>query len=318
MTFNLNIKKTLLVSSKLFLFFLCCWLIFKNITSEKNFYNVFSKLDIKYILIILLLTTLSIFIQIFIQFNTFLKIKKIKINFHNFYKIFLNSQLASIILPHSGLVYNAYKLNKLGLSYKDFLNIKVFLAWFYLSFLSFLYSFEILIFGYATINNFIFPIFIFGILISSSLIIIPLFFKKFIKFNFKNNLITKIYDVIKNAILSPLNYNKENFFNFLIRYGLIIHIVHFLIIYLLFLSLNINQSFSLIILFFVINSFLDQIPITPKNLAISELIFGLLSTEVGLGFEFGVAIKLCLRIFFFTNLIIMSLVYNVVKYDEIK
>ena len=54
---------------------------------------------------------------------------------------------------------------------------------------------------------------------------------------------------------------------------------------------------------FVINSFLDQVPITPKNLAISELIFGMVSSNIGLGFEFGVAIKLLLRLFFFIRFI---------------
>ena len=53
-------------------------------------------------------------------------------------------------------------------------------------------------------------------------------------------------------------------------------------------------------------------PITPKNLAISELIFGVVSSGVGLGFEFGVAIKILLRLFFFVNLVSLTIFYNAI------
>tara|TARA_A100001015_G_C15033978_1_gene734882 strand:- start:365 stop:1309 length:945 start_codon:yes stop_codon:yes gene_type:complete len=306
-------KNYIILLIKLVLFFLSCYLIYKNISSEKNFYSVFKDIELQYLLIIFFLTTVLIFIQIYIQFKTFLKIKKIKINFNYYSKIFFNSQLASIILPHSGLVYKAYKLNKFGLPYKDFLNIKLFLAWFYLSYFFLLYSVELIMFGRDILEDYLIMVFFVGISLSSSIFILPFIFNRYAKSNFTNTFIQKIYNFILNVILSPLNYNKLKLFNFLISYGLISHVISFIIIFLFFLALNLNLNFSLIVLFFVVNSFLDQVPITPRNLAVSELIFGIISSQVGLGFEFGVAIKLFLRIFFFINLIVMALIYNIVK-----
>ena len=103
-----------------------------------------------------------------------------------------------------------------------------------------------------------------------------------------------------------------NFYKFLGFCGLINQILSFIVIYLLFLALNIKIDFSIIVIFFIVNSFLDQIPITPKNLAISELVFGLVSVNVGFTFEFGVLIKLILRLFFFINLVTLTVLYNII------
>ena len=110
----------------------------------------------------------------------------------------------------------------------------------------------------------------------------------------------------------PINLKNYQFYKLLSLCGLIGHILSFIIIYLLFLTIGIDLKFSVIIIFFIVNSFLDQVPITPKNLAISELIFGIVSQNIGLTFEFGVVIKLLLRLFFFINLVTLTIFYNAV------
>ena len=57
---------------------------------------------------------------------------------------------------------------------------------------------------------------------------------------------------------------------------------------------------------------MDQIPITPKNLVVSELVFGIISQNMGLTFEFGVLVKLLLRLFFFINLVTLTIFYNAI------
>ena len=69
------------------------------------------------------------------------------LTFAQYSKNFFNSQIMSFILPHTGSFYKAYELKKFELSYKDFVGINLFLAWFYLFFFVAFYSFEILIFG---------------------------------------------------------------------------------------------------------------------------------------------------------------------------
>ena len=106
-------------------------------------------------------------------------------------------------------------------------------------------------------------------------------------------------------------FKKNNFFLVLSFYGLISHIFSFLLIFLVTKYLNLELLFSQIIIFFVVNSFLDQVPITPKNIGISELFFGIIGSSLGLGFEVGILIKITLRIFYCINLIFYSILLNI-------
>ena len=80
--------------------------------------------------------------------------------------------------------------------------------------------------------------------------------------------------------------------------------------YLLIQSLNLNIDFQFIIIFFVINSLLDQIPITPKNIGISELAMAFVGMQGGLIFSQGLMIKLVLRIISIFPILLVSSYYN--------
>lgn len=315
---NLNNKNYLLLLIKSSILLLSCYLIYKNINIEKKFFLIYQNLDLKYFFTILTITFILTHLQIFVQLKSFFQIKKNFINFREYAKIFFNGQMISFILPHSGTVYKAYKLKNLNFSYKDFIGINLFLAWFNLFFFVIFYSFEILIFGDEILKNYYIILFLAGILFAITVISIPFLYQKFFKIKFKNILISKIYNIITYIVMLPINLKNYQFYKFLSLCGLIGHILSFIIIYLLFLTLGIDLKFSVIIIFFIINSFLDQVPITPKNLAISELIFGVVAQNIGLTFEFGVVIKLFLRLFFFINLVTLTIFYNAISFQNNK
>ena len=303
-------KNYLFFIFKILIFIISCYLIYSNISNEKKFFYVFNQIDITSFLVVLLITIILNHIQIFVQIKAFLRKKMNDISFIKYSKIFFNSQMISFILPHSGIIYKTYELKKFNLSYKDFIAVNLFLTWFYLFFFIAFYSFEILIFGNNILGSYSLFIFAIGILASLTLFILPFLYNKFIKIDFKNKIFSKVYDTLNYILLLPVTFMNKKFFKFLAIYGVLGHILSFLLIYLLFNSIDQNIKFSFIILFFVTNSFLDQVPITPKNLAISELVFGMVSSNIGLGFEFGVAIKLLIRLFFFINLISLTILYN--------
>ena len=315
---NLNNKNYLLLLIKSSILLLSCYLIYKNINIEKKFFLIYQNLDLKYFFTILTITFILTHLQIFVQLKSFFQIKKNFINFREYAKIFFNGQMISFILPHSGTVYKAYKLKNLNFSYKDFIGINLFLAWFNLFFFVIFYSFEILIFGDEILKNYYIILFLAGILFAITVISIPFLYQKFFKIKFKNILISKIYNIITYIVMLPINLKNYQFYKFLSLCGLIGHILSFIIIYLLFFTLGIDLKFSVIIIFFIINSFLDQVPITPKNLAISELIFGVVAQNIGLTFEFGVVIKLFLRLFFFINLVTLTIFYNAISFQKNK
>lgn len=310
---NSNTKKNyFLFSLRILILSAAVLLIYYNINLEKNIFLSFGKININYFIFVYILILFLTHLQIFVQLESFYQLKMKKIGFKKYSRIFFNSQIISFILPHSGAFYKAYQLKNYNLSYKDFIGINLLLAWFYLFYYMIFYSFEVLIFGKNIFNNYYLIVFGLGIIFSLFIFGLPFIYKKFINLNFKNILISKIYNAITYIAMLPINIKNINFYKFLSFCGLINHILSFVVIYLLFLALDIKINFSIIIIFFIVNSFLDQIPITPKNLAISELVFGLVSVNVGFTFEFGVIIKLILRLFFFINLVTLTILYNII------
>ena len=305
-------KNYLLFFIKSVVLLISCYLIYKNINLEKNFFAEVQKIKINFFLIVLLITFFLTHLQIFVQLKSFYEINRNFIDFKKYAKIFFNGQMISFILPHSGTLYKAYKLKGFDLAYKDFIGINLFLTWFYLFFFIIFYSFEILIFGSEILKNYYLLIFFIGLLFSLSIFSIPFAYKKFFKVNFKNILVSKIYNLITYIVMMPLNLKTYRFYKFLSICGLINHAISFIVIYLLFMTIGYDLNLSFIIIFFVINSFMDQIPITPKNLVLSELVFGLVSQNIGLTFEFGVLVKLLLRLFFFINLVTLTIFYNLI------
>lgn len=311
----INIRKNFLLIFKLSILIVTCYLVYKNLNNQENLVILIDQLDYKYSIVIFILFIIASHLQIYITMNTIMMKLVKRLKFRYFAKLFFNSQIISTILPHSGLVYRAYELKKIDLSYTDFIGVNYFLAWFYLFFSLILYSIEILIFG-LELENYRYILFIFCIATGLGTYFIPFLFLLIPRLNFKKKIVQKIYEKIRYIYLIPIEFKNNRFFKFLSINGLIGHIINFLLIYFTIKSVNIDLSISQIVIFFVINSFLDQVPIIPKNLGISELVFGLVSSSMGLGFEVGLFIKLILRCFSFINLIFFSIIYNLTLIKE--
>ena len=133
-------KTNILLFFKMSILLFSCYLVFRNLNNEEDLVNLKNQLDYKYSIIILILFLIASHLQVYITINTIMiKLGK-KINFTYFARLFFNSQIISSIFPHSGLVYRAYQLKKINLSYTDFIGINYFLAWFYLFFFLIFYS----------------------------------------------------------------------------------------------------------------------------------------------------------------------------------
>jgi hypothetical protein len=78
--------------------------------------------------------------------------------------------------------------------------------------------------------------------------------------------------------------------------------------------LGIPIQFNNLILIFVVNSLLDQLPvITPKNIGVSEVIFGYLAEMGGLNFDYGFLFKFFLRFF---NLFALIILFFLLKFQN--
>ena len=294
-----------------------CSLIILNELKDPNYkiLNYFENIVIEGLIFLIFLSFLSNFFQLSTNKELIeLSIKK-KINNFYFCKIYFNSQILNISLPFSGLAYRAYYLKKLTLSYKEFFSLNFYLMSFGIYFSFFLYGILILIIDDTILD---YKYIISSFLICSAIIVFYLIrLNKYIVSAFKLLKLKFISNFLNIVFLfkTKLNFYKSN--KILIKYTLMIHFVNFTLIYLAINLLSNNQiSFEIIIIFFVMNSALDQFPITPKNLGISELVFGYLSTAYGLSFELGIAIKLLIRLLYFSHLYIAVIIFNIINNNK--
>ena len=96
--------------------------------------------------------------------------------------------------------------------------------------------------------------------------------------------------------------------------GFLNHLISFLIIFFILKMLGIPIQFNNLILIFVINSLLDQLPIiTPKNIGVSEIIFGYIAEIAGLNFDHGFLFKFFLRFF---NLFALIILFFLLKFKN--
>ena len=305
-------KKLFVGLLKLSIFIVCVIIIIKNILNENQALETLFNIDIRYIFFIFIFSFLIIYLQTRCIYNVIINTTEINLKFHDWNKIFFNSQIFNMLLTSSGFFYRAIKLKSFSLSFHSFISINYFLAWFYLFFFLLFYTSEILIFArnfyiysYSPIPFLI----VLNLIVFFSPFIILYFFPKNLKF--AGSVVEWVYD----KSFSILSFSKKNLFNkklffILIKFGILSHLTQFCTMYLLIQSLNLNIDFQFIIIFFVINSLLDQIPITPKNIGISELAMAFVGMQGGLIFSQGLMIKLVLRIISIFPILLVSSYYN--------
>ena len=314
---NYKIKNLIIFISKFFILIICGYIMLLNLKNPQfKLSDYIFNLNFYLFLILLFFTFLINFIQLNLNRLIYQIYLNRKLEFLSFSKLFFNAQLLNILIPYSGNFYKAYFLKKLNLKYKVFLSIYFYFFLFGMFYFFLLYSLEIFIFGdILAINKNLVSIF-FALISFSALF--TLYFHKKIEMII-NLLKLKIFTSLIELIFSFFkikNFKKVSMT--MIKYNSILHLLNFLIIFLI--IENISQStidFNTIMIFFVINSVLDQLPITPRNIGVSEVVFGLSANSLGMSFEFGLAIKLILRAVYFVHLIISTIIVNILSNDTI-
>lgn len=290
-----------------FFFFLLCgiYLFLKTTDGSTKIFSLIGQINLFFFTVCIIFTLIFILSTVYINkiiYDYFVK-KKFTNKF--FFYSFIKSQLLSYVFSILGIFYRYYIFRK-KIILSDFIYVNFFIIWFFLFFYLALYSFELLIFGssFFPLN---FYIFFFLISLSISIFILP-----------------KIFGIIREKFLIKLLNNFQLFkkrkinFNNIYSYlsmkffflGFLSHLFSFLQIFSIIQMLNFPITFNNLIIFFVINCLLDQLPITPKNVGIGEIIFGHLAVSIGLSFDYGVLLKFLLRIFNLSTLLILFTLIN--------
>ncbi len=306
-------KKSFFNILKIAVFLFCFYIIGKNIFNEDKALEAIINFDYQYLIVIVFLSYILIFLQTRCIYNVILYTTDVKIKFTEWNQIFFNSQIFNMLITTSGFIYRAYKLKKFSMSLQNYININYFLAWFYLFFLLIFYSLEIYIFA-NSFTIYSYPPSYFLFLLTILIFIFPFCVLYIFPKNFK--LGGSIIEWIYEKSLNILFFSKQSILNkklllMLVKFGLFSHFFQFLTMYLLIKALNYDVSLQFIIIFFVINSLFDQIPITPKNIGITEIAMAFVGMQGGLIFSQGLTIKLLLRIINALTILSVSLFFNI-------
>jgi hypothetical protein len=292
-----------------FLLFCSIYLFLKITDGSDKFFFLIDQLNLSYLILIIIFTLIFILSTVYTNMIIYNKFLKKKLNNNFFFYTFIKSQILSYVFSLIGIFYRYYIFKK-KIYLLDFIHINFFIIWFFLFFYLILYSFELLIFG-SLFFPFNFYIFFIIILTSTFIFILP----KILKVIEKKFLI-KLLNNLKFIINKKINFHSYySYLSIKIFFlGLFSHFFSFLQIFFIVKMLNIPIIFNNLIIFFVINCLLDQLPITPKNIGISEIIFGHLAVLIGLTFDYGVLFKFFLRFF---NLSILLILFSIIKLKNI-
>lgn len=272
---------------------ICLGLIAKIVLDEKKYLDIFFNLNFYNFFPSLFL---SIFISISYSqliFNILLSTTKVKISQRSWLFVFFNSQFLDTI-PFAGFFYKAVRLKKFNLAYSQYLfsYLFIFVCWIILY--CFFFFVDISVYSFFSKNlDYLHYGFIFLTVCILSFFLIYLFNNFINNFNFKKYIFLQIKELI-NFI--KLNIFKNKNIKIFLKYGSLIHIMEFLLYFVVIQFLGLDIDFRAIFLIFLVNSIIDFFPVTPKNIGFSEFMSGLLLNLIGFNFTTGVLIKVFIRI----------------------
>ena len=290
-------------------FFILMYILSSDQIIVKKNLVLFSIVDFLSILLI------SILYLYFVSYRFFFVFKKyaiIELKQFFWHKLFLIGQIASMLIPQSGIIINATVLKNIhNLNYINYFKI-------YLNFL--IYELLILFFFFGIFFNYQFasldiinlPV---GISISISAFIFLIILIALQTFDKKiNNLkLSKIKKIINYFIMLKV---RNLFLLKIIFYTLLKVICRFLIFLYISQILNLETSVYTIFILFLLSVLLDFVKITPQNIGISEIIIGLSASQIDLAFSEGALLRLYVRSFDYLSFFLIYLclsVYEIVQ-----
>ena len=287
----------------------CIGFVLNFMSSEDNFIKIFISLKINYLLYSILASLVLLVFYCKFFFSILSKITSLRTSFRNFRFIYFSSQLYNFI-PFLGLFYRAIRLKKYKLSYSNYLYSYLFINWqFFITFLSF-FIIEIIFFYFYFEENIFLNLLIINVSIFLIINIIVISFSKiFIKYNFSNLFKSHILNL---SVFLNKNFNLINL-KYFFKVSIIIHLLEFIIFYLISLCLNMNLELSQIIVFFIIITIIDFFPITPQNFGFSELSLALIMSNFGFSFTEGALLRLFVRLSNVISVIVLYYSMHLIK-----
>jgi N-acetyl sugar amidotransferase len=270
----------------------CTFIIYLNIRSENIIRSTLDTIHFIDFTIPFFLGLIIMILWSILVFNTLKGTVDLKIKYKTWAKIFFNSQFYNFI-PFGGFIYKGVQLQRYNISYRNFLFNYLFIIWIFAIFSFLIFSLELAIFIDFSLSFFIFPVILIFPVFAISIFFGPFFLMRVSKkFNLSDRFSNFFYDLSTFLIKSikKNNVKKKLFYNFFI-----IHIFDFFLYLSVINFLDLPISVKTVFLIWLINTIIDLFPITPQNIAVSELLAAFSGTFLGINFTSGMLVRIFVR-----------------------
>ena len=288
-----------------------------EIINNKNLIINIIDNNITFLLILLILQLFYILIYNFRTYSLYKNFLKKSVSIYLWSTFFFRSLIYNISINSAGTIYRALILKRMGIKYVKFLAIFyiLFISYFIINF--FYVLLEIFFFTDLNLKIKLFYLFLFLLLLFICVALpklLTLILKRIIFININ---VKKILNILSFLIKFFKKKSLNKHFNSIFFLGSALHIFELLIFYISYKIFIIDISFEKILFLFAISFLLDRIPFLSNVIGSNEIIFGFLSTYLGLLFHEGVMIKFIIR---FTGMlvVILSFIYSIIFFKTKK
>ncbi len=234
-------------------------------------------------------------------YRFFLVVKKLshqKIGLWMCIKSVILNRFLSACAPQTGNVYQSILLKqKYQVSYTQFISSLVALTWFDTCLnLSLALIFIVIISPTITIGNFL-ASHVLSLLILV-IFILPVAFESLLsRFNFKNKISVWLHGRLSELFSSVISSVKDiRHLSRLLGTGVLSFLNTLVIFYLCFKSIGISLDWAAIAFYHVILKLLNTILITPGNIGVREIAYGIISEQMSLSMGEGIIVSMVMRI----------------------
>lgn len=310
------LKKILYYSSyiKFFVIVICVSIVYWNVKNEDIISETLQKIELKNFIFPLILGIVIMTLWSNLIYNTLKGTLNLNIKFQTWAKIFFNSQFYNFI-PFAGFFYKGIQLNRYNISYKNYLFNYLFIIWSFSIFAFLIYAIEIAIFVDYKLNFFFVPIVLLFPFLSLSIFLLPKISELILNKIKTNNRIKSFFEDL--SIFLNRNIKKKKIRNKFFFNVLTIHLFDFLLYVSVVEFLDIPISIKTIFLIWLINTIIDLFPITPQNIAVSELLAAFTGTLLGINFTSGILVRIFVRLSWICSAIIVFIFSNLfLRFEE--
>ena len=228
--------------------------------------------------------------------------------FLSWFKIVVLGRFLGLFVPQAGNIYRSISLKKnFAVSYTQYASSLFSFGWLDTCF-NLIYAIIVVLAVKPDLRIGPFGALVWLVVITIAVIVVPIVFELAFKLlKFKNRHLSWVHSKLAEMLsVSVAAVRDPVYLSKLVVTGIVAFVNALAIFYLCFRSLGISVHLPSLALFYIVSKLSTQIIVTPGNLGIRELAYGILSDQMGIGMAQGMVVSVIIRILSTSIIIVLG------------